>query len=96
MTGVPRSIAKHRLNIRKGCLSVRQKKIGQALDRNKAINEDVSKLMDAGIMKEVDYHNFLSNPVLVKKQDDSWRMCVDFNDLNKSCPKDCYSLPEIN
>nr|GEW05496.1 reverse transcriptase domain-containing protein [Tanacetum cinerariifolium] len=32
MTGVPRSIAEHRLNIREGCPSVRQKKIGQAPD----------------------------------------------------------------
>ncbi|GJV42607.1 reverse transcriptase domain-containing protein [Tanacetum coccineum] len=32
---------------------------------------------------------------MVKKHDDSWRMCVDFKDLNKACPKDGYSLPEI-
>nr|GEW68722.1 reverse transcriptase domain-containing protein [Tanacetum cinerariifolium] len=48
ITGVPRSIAEHQLNIRKGCLSVRQKKRGQALDRNKAINEEVSKLVESG------------------------------------------------
>ncbi|GKA53461.1 reverse transcriptase domain-containing protein [Tanacetum coccineum] len=30
------------------------------------------------------------------KHDDSWRMCVDFKDLNKACPKDGYSLPEID
>lgn len=23
-------------------------------------------------------------------------MCVDFRDLNKVCPKDCYPLPRIN
>ncbi|GJT92023.1 reverse transcriptase domain-containing protein [Tanacetum coccineum] len=47
-------------------------------------------------MREVHYHDWLSNPVLVKKHDGSWRMCVDFTDLNKSCPKDCYPLPEID
>ncbi|GKD57806.1 reverse transcriptase domain-containing protein [Tanacetum coccineum] len=26
----------------------------------------------------------------------SWRMCVDFTDLNKACPQDCYPLPEID
>ncbi|GKC98015.1 reverse transcriptase domain-containing protein [Tanacetum coccineum] len=31
-----------------------------------------------------------------KKHDDSWRMCVDFKDLNKACPKDGYPLPEID
>ncbi|GJX83060.1 reverse transcriptase domain-containing protein [Tanacetum coccineum] len=96
MTGVPRNIAEHRLNIREGYSPVRQKKRGQAPERNKAIQEEVEKLMDAGIMKEVHYHSWLSNPVMVKKHDGTWRMCVDFKDLNNACPKDCYPLPEID
>ncbi|GJU96276.1 hypothetical protein Tco_1321032, partial [Tanacetum coccineum] len=96
MTGVPRSIAEHRLNIQEGCPPVRQKKRGQAAERNKAIQEEVEKLVDAGIMKEVHYHSWLSKPVMVKKHDRTWRMCVDFKDLNNACPKDCYPLPEID
>ncbi|GJX31368.1 reverse transcriptase domain-containing protein [Tanacetum coccineum] len=96
MTGVPRNIAEHRLNIREGYSPVRQKKRGQAPERNKVIQEEVEKLVDAGIMKEVHYHSRLSNPVMVKKHDETWRMCVDFKDLNNACPKDCYPLPEID
>ncbi|GJV65900.1 reverse transcriptase domain-containing protein [Tanacetum coccineum] len=96
MTGVPRHIAEHRLNVRKGCSPVRQKKRGQAADRNQAIQEEVGKLVEAGIMREVHYHDWLSNPVMVRKHDNSWRMCVDFKDLNKACPKDGYPLPEID
>ncbi|GKB19792.1 reverse transcriptase domain-containing protein [Tanacetum coccineum] len=96
MTGVPRQIAEHKLNVRKGCQPVRQKKRGQAAERNVAINDEVSKLVKAGIMREVHYHDWLSNPVMVKKSDNSWRMCVDFKDLNKACPKDGYPLPEID
>ncbi|GKD80635.1 hypothetical protein Tco_1347474, partial [Tanacetum coccineum] len=88
MTGVPRHIAERRLNVQEGCSPVRQKKRGQAADRNQAIQEEVRKLVEAGIMKEVHYHDWLSNLVMVKKHDDSWRMCVDFKDLNKACPKD--------
>nr|GEV50888.1 reverse transcriptase domain-containing protein [Tanacetum cinerariifolium] len=44
MTGVPRHIAEHRLNVREGCSPVRQKKRGQAADRNHAIQEEVGKL----------------------------------------------------
>ncbi|GJW75745.1 hypothetical protein Tco_0135115 [Tanacetum coccineum] len=51
MTGVLRHITEHRLCIRKGCLPVRQKKRGQAPERNKAIYEEVKKLVDAGIIK---------------------------------------------
>ncbi|GJS17810.1 reverse transcriptase domain-containing protein [Tanacetum coccineum] len=96
MTGVPRHIAEHRLNIREGCPLVRQKKRGQAANRNQEIQEEVAKLVDAGIMKEVHYHSWLSNPVMVKKHYGIWRMCVDFKDLNKACPKDGYPLPKID
>jgi len=34
--------------------------------------------------------------VLVKKPNGIWRMCVDFTDLNKACPKDSYPLPKID
>ncbi|GKA80063.1 reverse transcriptase domain-containing protein [Tanacetum coccineum] len=96
MTGVPRLIAEHQLNIREGYPPVRQKKRGQAPKRARAIQVEVQKLVEAGIMREVYYHDWLSNPVMVKKHDGSWRMCVDFTDLNKACPQDCYPLPEID
>ncbi|GKD01107.1 reverse transcriptase domain-containing protein [Tanacetum coccineum] len=96
MTGVPRSVAEHRLNIREAYLPVRQKKRGQAPERSKAIQAEVQKLVEASIMREVYYHDWLSNLVMVKKHDGSWRMCVDFTDLNKACPQDCYPLPEID
>ncbi|GJT56395.1 hypothetical protein Tco_0991449 [Tanacetum coccineum] len=71
MTGVPRSVAEHRLNIQEGYSPVRQKKMGQAPERAKAIQAEVQKLIEAGIMREVYYHDWLSNPVMVKKHDDS-------------------------
>ncbi|GJW68623.1 reverse transcriptase domain-containing protein [Tanacetum coccineum] len=46
MTGVPHHIAEHMLNICEGCLPVRQKKRGQAPERNKAIYEEVEKLLE--------------------------------------------------
>nr|GEU48473.1 hypothetical protein [Tanacetum cinerariifolium] len=69
MTGVPRHIAEHRLNIREGCPSVRQRKRGQAADRNHAIREEVGELVEAGIVMEVHYHDWFFNPVMVKKHD---------------------------
>nr|GEX63999.1 reverse transcriptase domain-containing protein [Tanacetum cinerariifolium] len=64
MTGVPRPVGEHRLNIREGCPPVRKKRRSQAADRNKEIHEEVEKLVNAGIMKEVHYHSCLSNPVM--------------------------------
>nr|GEW91461.1 RNA-directed DNA polymerase, eukaryota [Tanacetum cinerariifolium] len=52
--------------LQQGCSLVRQKKRGQTADRNQAIQEEVRKLVEAGIMKEVHYHDWLSNPMMEK------------------------------
>ena len=33
--------------------------------------------------------------VMVKKHNGKWRICIDYKDLNKACPKDCFPLPRI-
>ena len=60
------------------------------------IIEEVDKLLSARLIKEVQYPTWLTNAVLVKKVNGKWRMCVDFTDLNKACPKDHYPLPSID
>ena len=60
------------------------------------INAEVTKLMEARILREEIFPTWIANPVMVRKQDGSWRMCIEFSDLNKACPKDCYLLPEID
>nr|GEU48020.1 reverse transcriptase domain-containing protein [Tanacetum cinerariifolium] len=81
MTGVSCQIAEHRLNIREGCLLVRQKKRGKAPERNKAIYEKVKKLVDAGNIEEVHYHSWLSNTLMVKRHDGSWRIYKGYHQI---------------
>uniref|UniRef100_A0A2N9HGA7 Uncharacterized protein n=1 Tax=Fagus sylvatica TaxID=28930 RepID=A0A2N9HGA7_FAGSY len=42
------------------------------------------------------YPTWLSNTVVVKKKNEKWRVCVDFTDLNRACPKDPFPLPRID
>ena len=42
------------------------------------------------------YPERLANVVLVKKANGKWRMCVNFTDLNKACPKDSFPLLRID
>nr|GEY68887.1 reverse transcriptase domain-containing protein [Tanacetum cinerariifolium] len=83
MTGVPRHIMKHRLNVREGCSLVRQKKRGQAADRNQAIQEEVGKLVGARIMREVHYHDWLTNPVMPYGRQDSQNVEETFKTLRE-------------
>ena len=65
-------------------------------ERDKAIAEEVRKLLEAGFIQEVYYPNYLANAVMVKKANGKWQMCVNFTDLNRACPKDSYPLPRID
>jgi hypothetical protein len=62
----------------------------------KAVEEEVQKLLEAGGIKETQFLDWISNPVVVKKSNGKWRVCVDFTDLNKACPKDCFPLPRMD
>ena len=64
--------------------------------RENSIKEEVQKLTVAKFIREVYYPDWLANVVMVKKTNGKWRMCVDFIDLNKACPKDSYPLPHID
>ena len=86
----------HQFNVNPQVHPVRQKRRHFDPERNRAITEEVDKLLPAKMVHEVQYPTWLSNPVMVKKDTGGWRMCVDFTDLNKACPKDCYPLPKVD
>ncbi|XP_022855573.1 uncharacterized protein LOC111376801 [Olea europaea var. sylvestris] len=47
-------------------------------------------------VQEVQYPKWLANVVLVKKANGKWRVCINFTDPNKACPKDSYPLSRID
>ncbi|XP_071715223.1 uncharacterized protein [Rutidosis leptorrhynchoides] len=57
MTGVPRHIAEHRLNVNPALKRVVQKRRGMAPDRAKWLCKEVTKLVAAGILREVQYQS---------------------------------------
>ena len=86
MPSVPRELAEHTLNI-----DPKFKPVWQFLrrfneERRKAIGEEVARLLAAGFIVEVFHPEWSANPVLVLKKNGTWRMCVDYTDLNKACP----------
>ena len=93
MPGVPRELAEHTLNIDPKFKPVKQFLHRFNEERRKAIGEEVARLLAAGFIVEVFHPELLANPVLVLKKNDTWRMCVDYTDLNKACPADPFALP---
>ena len=83
MPGIDPSIIVHRLNISPSFSPIWQKKQVFAYERDKAIAEEVQKLLEADFIREVYYPDWLANAIMVKKANGKWRMCVDFMNLNK-------------
>ena len=96
MLGIDPSVIVDRLNVSPFFPPVRQKKRIFSRKRDRAIAEEVGKLQEAGFIREVYYPDWLANVVMVKKANGKWRMCVDFTDLNKACPKDSCLLPRVD
>ncbi|KAL0404365.1 UNVERIFIED_CONTAM: Retrovirus-related Pol polyprotein from transposon gypsy [Sesamum radiatum] len=94
--GIDPEVIVRRLNVDPQSRSVKQKKRAFGAERNKIIEEEVSKLLKACYISEIQYTDWLSNVVVLPKASGKWRMCTDFTDLNKACPKDPYPLPRID
>ncbi|KAM1185750.1 hypothetical protein ACFX2G_015331 [Malus domestica] len=104
MPGISPDIICHRLSIDPKTKLVIQKRRSYGIERYEAMKVEVEKLKGIGFVCEVNYPTWVANAVLVKKNSTKesllfqkvlWRMCVDYTDLNKGCPKDSFPLPLI-
>ncbi|XXG88271.1 hypothetical protein AAC387_Pa12g0504 [Persea americana] len=86
----------HKLNVDPKYKPVIQKTRRTGVPQIEALIEEIQKLLEAEAIKEVHYPEWLANIVVVKKKTGKWRVCVDFTDLNKACPKDSFLLPKID
>ncbi|XP_022865625.1 uncharacterized protein LOC111385468 [Olea europaea var. sylvestris] len=79
-------------------------KVGKDLQKRRALNperyealkEEVQKLIQNDFIRKATYPRWVFNPVLVKKHNKKWRVCVDFTNLDKACPKDNFPLLKID
>lgn len=59
------------------------------------IQQELQKMVVAGIIAPTRHSSWCSNLVVVRKKNDGIGLCVDFINLNIACEKDNYSLPNM-
>jgi hypothetical protein len=96
MPGIPRQVGEHSLDILPHSRVVQQCQRCFDEERHWAIGVELWRLLEAGLIKEVFHPQWLANPVLVKKKNEKWQMCVDYTRLNKAGPKVPFPLPQID
>jgi hypothetical protein len=95
LCGVNRDVIEHSLNVDPSFRPRKQRLRKMSEDKAEGARNEVKRLLSAGVIREVTYPEWLANTVTVKKANGKWRMCIDFIDLNKACPKDEFPLPRI-
>jgi len=96
MPGIDPNFLCHRLTMDEKVRPVVQRKRKFNEEWCLIIREETQKLLKVSHIREIQYLEWLANEVLVQKTNRKWRMCVDFTDLNKACPKDSYPLLSID
>ena len=96
MPGVDRGIARHMIPTYPKMRPVKQKLRRMRPDLAEKVREEVKKHIYMGFLEMVKYPEWLANIVSVPKKDGNVRMCMDYRDLNKTFPKDDFSLPHID
>lgn len=76
----------HKLALNPSVKPLCQRRMKMALEQLE-IEKQVKELQEVGFIREIRYTTWLANVVLVKKQNEKWRMCFDYTNLNKHCPK---------
>ncbi|XP_065622239.1 uncharacterized protein LOC136064427 [Quercus suber] len=94
--GIDPSFICHHLNVNPSVVPKKQPPQRPSREHVDVIREEVMKLKRVGAIKEVFYPEWLVNTVVVKKKSEKWRVCVDFTDLYRACPKDLFPMPRID
>ncbi|XP_037491707.1 uncharacterized protein LOC119369460 [Jatropha curcas] len=96
ITGIDPAITVHKILVYPEAKPVKQKLRRLKTELSLKIKEEVAKQLENKFMEPIAYPTWLANIVPVPKKDGKVRMCVDYRDLNKACPKDDFPLPHID
>src|SRR3954447_838512 len=96
MPGVPRELAEHKLHVDPKARPIKQALRPMNEERRSATAIEVKRLLDVGFIVAIKCPKWLSNPVLVQKKNGTWRLCIDYTNLNAACSKDEFVLPRID
>jgi hypothetical protein len=93
MPGLSRELIEHRLPIKAGFRSYKQGAHYFKPEIIERVEEEVDRLLQAGLIQPCRYADWVSNIVPIEKNTGKIRICVDFRNLNQATLKDEYPMP---
>ena len=96
MPGINPCIFEHEIKTYPEPKSVRQRLRVVNPRKAPSIKAEVEKLLNVGFIYPLPLSEWVSNTVPMNKKQGTFRVCMDFRDLNKACPKDNFPTPFID
>jgi hypothetical protein len=96
MPGIDPAIIVHEIKTYLGAKPVWQRLRPVHPRKAAAIKLEVEKLLKAGFIYPVALTEWVSNPIPIDKKGASIRVCVDYQDIKKACPKDNFPTPFVD
>jgi hypothetical protein len=96
MPGINPKIVEHETTTYPDAKPVWQKLLLVNPKKAETIKVEVEKFLKSDFIYPIHLTQWVSNPMLVNKKQGTIRVCTDFRDLNKACPKDNFPTPFID
>ena len=96
MPGIDPRIVKHEIETYLNAKRVRQHLCAVNPRKAPMTKDEIEKMLKSGFINPVPLTEWISNPILVDKKQGVIRICTDFHDLNRACPKDNFPTPFID
>jgi len=85
-------VAMHRLNIKHNAKPIKQQQRRFRLNIMEAIEAEAHKLIACDFIREEQHPDWIANIVPVLKKNEKIQICIDYRNLNTTCPKDEFPL----
>ena len=95
MGNAPQRPVEHEIVLRDNAKPKKISPYPLSAEKRQAMHTQVTDLLDQGAI-EPSYSAWASPILFVKKKDNTWRMCVDYRNLNTDTKPDAYPLPRIS
>ncbi|XP_020095072.1 uncharacterized protein LOC109714771 [Ananas comosus] len=91
----PQRVRDHKIPLHPGTVPISIRPYRYSHDQKDEIERQIQEMLRTSIIQPSS-SPYASPVLLVKKKDDSWRLCVDYRQLNKATIKDKYPIPLID